>query len=138
MHLLEEALVGMDCQIIISSSWRFHHPFEYLQSLFPESLRGQVAGVTGDAFVGRWPRHSESSLTSQHSQAAGGRITGPRTKAGKARIAAAMTVHGNSTRQARAELSAELMQLAMLEELALSIGMITTRSRGRRPGYRKE
>ena len=49
-----------------------------------------------------------------------------------------MTVHGNSTRQARAELSAELMQLAMLEELALSIGMITTRSRGRRPGYRKE
>jgi len=30
-----------------------------LQSLFPESLRGQVAGVTGDAFVGRWPRLSE-------------------------------------------------------------------------------
>ena len=59
MHLLEEALVGMDCQIIISSSWRFHHPFKYLQSLFPESLRGQVAGVTGDAFMGRWPRHSE-------------------------------------------------------------------------------
>ena len=59
MHLLEEALIGKDCQIIISSSWRFHHPFEYLQSLFPESLRGQVAGVTGDAFVGRWPRHSE-------------------------------------------------------------------------------
>jgi hypothetical protein len=59
MHLLEEALIGKDCQIIISSSWRFHHPFEYLQSLLPESLRGQVAGVTGGAFVGRWPRHSE-------------------------------------------------------------------------------
>jgi hypothetical protein len=59
MHLLEEALVGKDCQIIISSSWRFHHPFEYLQILSPESLRGQVAGGTGDAFVGRWPRHSE-------------------------------------------------------------------------------
>jgi hypothetical protein len=59
MHLLEEALVGKDCQIIISSSWRFHQLFKYLQSLFPESLRGQVAGVTGDAFVGRWPRHSE-------------------------------------------------------------------------------
>ena len=59
MHLLEEALIDKDCQIIISSSWRFHHPFEYLQSLFPESLRGQVAGVTGDAVVGRWPRHSE-------------------------------------------------------------------------------
>lgn len=44
MHLLEEALIGKDCQIIISSSWRFHHPFKYLQSLLPESLRGQVAG----------------------------------------------------------------------------------------------
>ena len=59
MHLLEGALIGKDCQIIISTSWRFHHPFKYLQSLFPESLLGQVAGVTGDAFVGRWPRHSE-------------------------------------------------------------------------------
>jgi hypothetical protein len=68
----------------------------------------------------------------------GGRSTGPRTEAGKARIAAAMTVHCNSTRQARAELSEELMQLAILEELALSMGMITAGSRGRRPGYRKE
>jgi len=68
----------------------------------------------------------------------GGRSTGPRTEAGKARIAAAMTVHGNSSRQARTELSEELMQLAILEELARSIGMITVRSRGRRPGYRKE
>lgn len=59
MHLLEEVLIGKDCQIIISSSWRFHYPFDDLLSLFPESLRGQVAGVTGDAFVGRWPRHSE-------------------------------------------------------------------------------
>ncbi len=58
MHVLEEALIGKDCLIIFSSSWRCH-TFKYLQSLFPESLRGQVAGVTGDAFVGRWPRHSE-------------------------------------------------------------------------------
>ena len=68
----------------------------------------------------------------------GGRSTGPRTEAGKARIAAAMTVHGNSTRQARAELSEELVQLAILEELARMAGVITGRSRGRRPGYRKE
>ena len=68
----------------------------------------------------------------------GGRSTGPRTEAGKARIAAAMTVHGNSTRKARAELSEELRQLAILEELARSIGILTERSRGRRPGYRKE
>jgi len=57
MHLLGNALIGRDCQIIISSSWRYH-PFEYLPGLFPVSLHGQVAGVTGDAFVGRWPRHS--------------------------------------------------------------------------------
>ena len=59
MHLLEEALVGKDCLIIISSSWRFHHPLKHLLGLFPASLRRHVAGVTGDAFVGRWPRHSE-------------------------------------------------------------------------------
>ena len=59
MHLLEKALVDKECQIIILSSWRSHHPFEYLLGLFPESLRGQVAGVTGEAFMGRWPRHSE-------------------------------------------------------------------------------
>ena len=69
----------------------------------------------------------------------GGRSTGPRTEAGKARIAAAMTVHGNSTRQARAELSEELMQLAILEQTGRLVGLITgPRSRGRRPGYRKE
>lgn len=69
----------------------------------------------------------------------GGRSTGPRTEAGKARIAAAMTVHGNSTRQARRELSQELMELAILEQTGRLVGLITgPRSRGRRPGYRKE
>jgi hypothetical protein len=48
------------------------------------------------------------------------------------------TVHGQSTRRARAELSAELVQLAILEELARLAGVIKgPRSRGRRPGYRK-
>jgi hypothetical protein len=59
MHMLEEALIGKDCLIIISSSWRFHHPFKYLQSLLPASLHRQVACATGGVFVGRWPRHSE-------------------------------------------------------------------------------
>ena len=71
-------------------------------------------------------------------QAAGGGSTGPRIEAGKARIAAAMTVNGQSTRQARSELSAELVNLALLEELGRRIGLIVgPRSRGRRPGYRK-
>ena len=69
----------------------------------------------------------------------GGRSTGPRTEAGKARIAAMKTVHGNSTRQARRELSEELAYLALLEQTGRLVGLISgPRSRGRRPGYRKE
>lgn len=68
----------------------------------------------------------------------GGRSTGPRTEAGKARIAAAKTVHGQSTRQSRSELSKELVHLALVEDLARMLGMITgPRSRGRRTGFRK-
>ena len=38
----------------------------------------------------------------------GGKSTGPKTKAGRARIAAAHTVHGRETRQKRADTSAAL------------------------------
>lgn len=69
----------------------------------------------------------------------GGCSNGPRTEAGRARCAAAKTVHGNSTRQARRELSEELAYLAKLEQTGRLVGLITgPRSRGRRPGYRKE
>ena len=69
----------------------------------------------------------------------GGSSTGPRTVAGKARVAAMKTVHGNSTRQARRELSEELAYLALLEQTGRLVGLISgPRSRGRRPGYRKE
>ena len=68
----------------------------------------------------------------------GGCSNGPRTEAGRARCTAAKTVHGQSTRQAREELSEELLRLALLEEVARTAGIITgPRSRGRRPGYRK-
>lgn len=67
----------------------------------------------------------------------GGRSKGPRTGAGRARCAAAKTIHGNSTRQARRELSEELAYLAMLEQTGRLVGLITgPRSRGRRPGRR--
>lgn len=68
-----------------------------------------------------------------------GRQHGPRTEAGRARCAAAKTLHGNSTRQARRELSEELGYLAMLEQTGRLIGLITgPRSRGRKPGYRRD
>jgi hypothetical protein len=68
----------------------------------------------------------------------GGRSTGPKTEAGRARCAAAKTVHGQSTRQSRSELSEELVHLALVEDLARMLGMITgPHSRGRRTGFRK-
>jgi hypothetical protein len=54
----------------------------------------------------------------------GGLSTGPKTAAGRARCAAARTVHGHDTRQARRELSEGLTHLRALEDLARLIGMI--------------
>ena len=50
MHLLEKALHGRSCQIVASSSWRFHHPCKSIANLFPESLRDRVIGCTGPAY----------------------------------------------------------------------------------------
>ena len=66
----------------------------------------------------------------------GGKSTGPKTKAGRARIAAAHTVHGRETRQKRADTSAKLAELRELEELGFKVGLFaegTPRMRGRKP-----
>ena len=66
----------------------------------------------------------------------GGKSTGPKTKAGRARIAAAHTVHGRETRQKRADTSAKLVELRELEELGFKVGLFaegTPRTRGRKP-----
>ena len=65
----------------------------------------------------------------------GGLSTGPRTPEGRARCG--RKTHGNSTRQARAELSLELQRLAVIETIALRARLIDTPSRGRKPGWRK-
>lgn len=68
----------------------------------------------------------------------GGRSTGPKTAEGRARCAAAKTVHGNDTRQARRELSEGLAHLRALKDLARVLGMIDgPRSPGRPAGCRK-
>lgn len=65
----------------------------------------------------------------------GGRSTGPKTTEGRARCAAAKTVHGRDTRKARKELSEGLARLAALEALGFSLGMFTGgRTRGPKPG----
>lgn len=58
-------------------------------------------------------------------RAHGGRSTGPKTAAGKARIAAAHLLHGRETRKARDERSQGLARLLELEAEARRLGMIT-------------
>jgi hypothetical protein len=68
----------------------------------------------------------------------GSRSTGPRTPEGRARCAAAKTVHGHDTRQARRELSEGLTHIRALEGLARALQMIEgPRSPGRPACYRK-
>ena len=55
----------------------------------------------------------------------GGRSTGAKTAEGRARIAAAHTVHGRETRAKRAERSAKLAELHELEMLGRKLGMIS-------------
>jgi len=64
----------------------------------------------------------------------GGLSRGPTSIAGRIRCAQVRTLHGNETRQGRADLSARLALIASLEMLARSIGLITgPKPRGRRP-----
>ena len=68
----------------------------------------------------------------------GGRSTGPKTAEGKARIAAAHTVHGGETQEKRAERSAASARISRLEDAMHVLKMTTApRSRGRKAaGYR--
>lgn len=64
----------------------------------------------------------------------GGRSTGPKTQAGKQRMAASKTVHGRETRQIRIERARQLAELCTLEEAARVLGIIRgAPSIGRRP-----
>ena len=59
---------------------------------------------------------------------------GPKTKEGRARCAAAKTIHGRETRQIRADRTAKLAELYELETLGREIGLITgPKTPGRKP-----
>ena len=63
----------------------------------------------------------------------GGRSTGSRTPAGKARQIAANTIHGNETRAKRAEYRAKMKELRELETVGREIGLICgSKSPGRK------
>lgn len=53
------SLQGLSCDIVISSSWRFHRSPSALTQGLPAALRQRVVGTTGAAYVGRWARYEE-------------------------------------------------------------------------------
>ncbi len=67
----------------------------------------------------------------------GARSTGAKTEAGKARIAAAHTIHGRETREQREQRSAALARISRLEDAMHVLKMTTApRLRGRKAlGY---
>ena len=74
----------------------------------------------------------------QKCQFHGGRGSGPKTEAGRSRIAAAHYKHGESTKAARAEYSKASATLSKLEDAMHLLKMTTApRTRGRKPsGYK--
>jgi hypothetical protein len=64
----------------------------------------------------------------------GARSTGPKTEEGRVRVAHGKTLHGNETRQARAERSAMSAKILVLEDILFLINAATgPRTRGRKP-----
>ena len=59
VQLLEQALAGSRCQLIISSSWRFHYSLDELKKRLPDSLAEWVVGTTGPALAVKHPRYQE-------------------------------------------------------------------------------
>lgn len=57
--LLSKTLDGYDCDVVISSSWRFQLNPAQLRLLLPKPLSARVVGFTGQAIVGRHARHRE-------------------------------------------------------------------------------
>ena len=82
-------------------------------------------------------RPALKSSKTQKCQYHGGRGSGPKTAEGKARIAAAHTVHGQETNAVRAEQSAGSARLSRIEDAMYLLEMTTApRTRGRKArGY---
>ena len=57
--LLEEALQDAQCEIVISSSWRFRYSLAELREMLPIKLAQRVIGLTGPVHIGDFARHTE-------------------------------------------------------------------------------
>ncbi len=82
-------------------------------------------------------RPALKSSKTQKCQFHGARSSGPKTAEGKARIAAAHTLHGHDTNAARTERSASSARLSRIEDAMYLLEMTTApRTRGRKArGY---
>ena len=58
LHLLEELFDSVSCDIVVSSSWRFHQNIDVIRSRFGR-IGSRVIGTTGDAVRGAYSRHQE-------------------------------------------------------------------------------
>jgi len=57
-----------ELDVVISSSWRFHHAWEDLLALLPEALADRVSACTGAADPGKYQRYREvTSFARRHS-----------------------------------------------------------------------
>ena len=57
--ILEEAIKGLECEVVISSSWRFHTKHSDLLSNLSPALASKVTGSTGEPHIGKHARYQE-------------------------------------------------------------------------------
>ena len=57
--VLAGLITEFPCQIIISSSWRFTYNLEEMKEKLPKAIAKNVIGMTGDAYIGPYPRYNE-------------------------------------------------------------------------------
>ena len=58
-HLLEEVFSKHQCNIVISSSWRFHVDLAEIKLRLPDAIQPYIIGVTGEAYIGKYSRYHE-------------------------------------------------------------------------------
>ena len=58
-YLFEDVFSNHQCNIVISSSWRFHVDLENIKLRLPDVIQPHIIGVTGKAFIGQYARYHE-------------------------------------------------------------------------------
>jgi hypothetical protein len=59
IQLLEEVLSVSFCEIVISSSWRFHYSIVDLKKILGNKIGSLIIGSTGDIFQSKYARYDE-------------------------------------------------------------------------------